>query len=95
MKKVKKETVEYIVVGSNFRISETEAGAGKTRFGIKLEMAARIYSNSIDVEVWSPESAKEIAKRAFEATEIFLDEVDKHFLVKPAPEPEVKMNNRN
>jgi hypothetical protein len=93
MKTKKKEVVQYIVVGSNFRISETEAGAGKTRFGIKLDMAARIYANSIDVEAYDSEGAKEMAKRAFEATGIFLEEMDKHFLT-PEPEPATNNNSR-
>jgi len=94
MKKIKKEVVEYIVVGSNFRISETEAGAGKTRFGIKLDIATRLFVDNVNLYVDDDEGgAKEVAEKAFEATEIFLQELDKHFLTKPEPDPATNTNN--
>lgn len=102
-KSKKSNRVEYVVVGSNFQATEKEAGSGRTRNGIKLEMAMNLYEKFVVFAI-APKNLDEVevklasmmAESAFTLTEIFLKEMDKQMqpvVGKPLPPVQTTRNN--
>lgn len=102
--KPKNDPVNYIVVGSRYQVFNEEGeqvpefGVGVFRNGIRLDVAKQLYVQLLDKisDPWNAElkrSARELAATAFSLSEIFLEEVDKHFRRPPPPPvPEIKPN---
>ena len=99
-----KDLVNYVVIGSRYQVMNEEGkpmpefGVGVFRSGIQLELARELYVALVTKQLGGPLSwngdakrldrAAELAEIAFALTEVFLDEVDKHFRRPPPPPPE-------
>jgi hypothetical protein len=95
-----KDLVNYIVTGSRYQVHNekgeplSEFASGVFRAGIRLDLASKLYLALLDKQTggpWNPEAkrltkAAELAASAFALSEVFLEEMDKHFRTPPPPE---------
>jgi hypothetical protein len=96
-----KDLVNYIVVNSRYQVINekgeptSEFAQGIFRNGVRLKLAVKLYLQLIDKQgsgsaPWNGEAkrmakAAELATTAFALSDIFLEEMDKHFRT-PLPE---------
>jgi hypothetical protein len=99
------DKVNYVVTGSRYQVTDSEGktlpefGVGKLRSGIQLDLALKLYVEMVTERPglpWNGETkatARQVAATAFALSEVFLDELDKHFRTPPPPPPSPPENN--
>jgi hypothetical protein len=95
------DLVNYVLTGSRYQVMNekgepmNEFGVGVFRSGIRLDLAVKLYvelaTTKPALSPWNGEAkrtaqARELAKAAFDLSDIFLEEMDKHFR-RPLPPP--------
>jgi hypothetical protein len=71
--------VNYVCTGSHLQVGPEEVVLGKTRKGIRLEVAIALYAKFMESKT-NPKLTEILATRAFDCADIFLGEVDKRLI---------------